>query len=170
MRRIGWPTRSIRSAPRIPGQSPCTITPTRCASSIVTASSSTSRWSTSSAPAAAECRATTTSGPTCTSRASKRWEDLTDDPESVSQLREVYRTIDEVDTMVGLFAEPVPKGFGFSDTGVPDLHSNGVAPAAERPLPDRGLRPEIYSPFGMDWIEQNSMTSASFAIVPSWRA
>ena len=89
----------------------------------------------------------------------KRWEDLTDDPESVSQLREVYRTIDEVDTMVGLFAEPVPKGFGFSDTAFRIF----ILMASRRLQSDRFLtvdfRPEIYSPFGMDWIEQNSMTS-----------
>src|SRR6266481_4169706 len=89
----------------------------------------------------------------------KRWEDLTDDPESVSQLRDVYRTIDEVDTMVGLFAEPVPKGFGFSDTAFRIF----ILMASRRLQSDRFLtvdfRPEIYSPFGMDWIEQNSMTS-----------
>ena len=89
----------------------------------------------------------------------KRWEDLTDDPESVRQLREVYRTIDEVDTMVGLFAEPVPKGFGFSDTAFRIF----ILMASRRLQSDRFLtvdfRPEIYSPFGMDWIEQNGMTS-----------
>jgi hypothetical protein len=89
----------------------------------------------------------------------KRWEDLTDDPKSVSQLREVYRTIDEVDTMVGLFAEPVPMGFGFSDTAFRIF----ILMASRRLQSDRFLtvdfRPEIYSPFGMDWIEQNSMTS-----------
>jgi hypothetical protein len=88
-----------------------------------------------------------------------RWEDLTDDPESVSQLREVYRTIDEVDTMVGLFAEPVPKGFGFSDTAFRIF----ILMASRRLQSDRFLtvdfRPEIYSPFGMDWIEQNGLTS-----------
>ena len=30
--------------------------------------------------------------------------------------QEIYRDIDEVDTVVGLFAEPPPTGFGFSDT------------------------------------------------------
>jgi hypothetical protein len=89
----------------------------------------------------------------------KRWEDLSDDPASVSQLREVYRTIDEVDTMVGLFAEPVPKGFGFSDTAFRIF----ILMASRRLQSDRFLtvdfRPEIYSPFGMDWIEQNGLTS-----------
>jgi Animal haem peroxidase len=88
-----------------------------------------------------------------------RWEDLSDDPESVRHLRDVYGTIDKVDTMVGLFAEPVPKGFGFSDTAFRIF----ILMASRRLQSDRFLtvdfRPEIYSPFGMDWIEQNGLTS-----------
>jgi len=89
----------------------------------------------------------------------KRWEDLNEDPETVRQLRDVYRTIDEVDTMVGLFAEPVPAGFGFSDTAFRIF----ILMASRRLQSDRFLtvdfRPEIYSHFGMDWIEKNNMTS-----------
>ena len=89
----------------------------------------------------------------------KRWEDLCDDPESVRKLRDVYGSIDVIDTMTGLFAEPVPSGFGFSDTAFRIF----ILMASRRLQSDRFLtvdfRPEIYSPFGMDWIEQNSMTS-----------
>jgi hypothetical protein len=89
----------------------------------------------------------------------KRWEDLTPDPESVRRLREVYRSIDEVDTMVGLFAEAPPDGFGFSDTAFRIF----ILMASRRLQSDRFLtvdfRPEIYSPLGMDWIANNGMTS-----------
>jgi hypothetical protein len=89
----------------------------------------------------------------------KRWEDLNEDPETVRKLRDVYRNIDEVDTMVGLFAEPVPAGFGFSDTAFRIF----ILMASRRLQSDRFLtvdfRPEIYSHFGMDWIEKNNMTS-----------
>ena len=88
-----------------------------------------------------------------------RWEDLSDDPEAVRKLRDVYRSIDEVDTMVGLFAEPVPAGFGFSDTAFRVF----ILMASRRLQSDRFLtvdfRPEIYSPLGIDWVQQNSMTS-----------
>ena len=88
-----------------------------------------------------------------------RWEDLTANPESVQRLREVYRSIDDVDTMVGLFAETPPPGFGFSDTAFRIF----ILMASRRLQSDRFLtvdfRPEIYSPFGMDWIERNGMTS-----------
>lgn len=89
----------------------------------------------------------------------RRWEDLATDPESVRKLRDVYKTIDEVDTMVGLFAEPVPDGFGFSDTAFRIF----ILMASRRLQSDRFLtvdfRPEIYSPFGMDWIQNSTFTS-----------
>ena len=44
------------------------------------------------------------------------FEELTDDPERAEELREVYGDIEQVDLMVGLYAEPLPQGFGFSDT------------------------------------------------------
>ena len=87
------------------------------------------------------------------------WEDLCANPESVRRLREVYRSIDEVDTMVGLFAETPPPGFGFSDTAFRIF----ILMASRRLQSDRFLtvdfRPEIYSSFGMDWIANNGMTS-----------
>jgi hypothetical protein len=74
-------------------------------------------------------------------------------------MREIYRSIDEVDTMIGLFAETPPEGFGFSDTAFRVF----ILMASRRLQSDRFLtsdfRPEIYSPFGMDWIEKNNMTS-----------
>ena len=89
----------------------------------------------------------------------RRWDELSDDPETVRRLREVYRSIDEVDTMVGLFAETPPQGFGFSDTAFRIF----ILMASRRLQSDRFLtvdfRPEIYSPFGMDWIANNGMTS-----------
>jgi hypothetical protein len=87
------------------------------------------------------------------------WDDLCADPESVPILCDVYRSIDEVDTMVGLFAETPPDGFGFSDTAFRIF----ILMASRRLQSDRFLtvdfRPEIYSPFGMDWIAQNGLSS-----------
>jgi hypothetical protein len=88
-----------------------------------------------------------------------RWEDLCADRDSVRRMRDVYRSIDEVDTMVGLFAETPPAGFGFSDTAFRIF----ILMASRRLQSDRFLtvdfRPEVYSPFGMDWIANNGMTS-----------
>jgi Animal haem peroxidase/Catalase len=89
----------------------------------------------------------------------QRWEELSDDPETVREIRELYGSIDMVDTMVGLHAEPPPEGFGFSDTAFRVF----ILMASRRLQSDRFLtvdyRPEIYSPLGLDWIEKNGMTS-----------
>jgi Animal haem peroxidase/Catalase len=89
----------------------------------------------------------------------KHWEELCDNRESVRRLKELYRSVDDVDTMVGLFAETPPPGFGFSDTAFRIF----ILMASRRLQSDRFLtvdfRPEIYSPFGMDWIANNGMTS-----------
>ncbi|GAA2647177.1 peroxidase family protein [Paractinoplanes durhamensis] len=89
----------------------------------------------------------------------ERFEDLSQDPETVRRLRAVYRDVDEVDTMVGLFAETPPAGFGFSDTAFRVF----ILMASRRLQSDRFLtadyRPEIYTQFGLDWIAETSMTA-----------
>jgi hypothetical protein len=89
----------------------------------------------------------------------KDWEEISDNKETVRRLREVYRSVDEVDTMVGLFGETPPEGFGFSDTAFRIF----ILMASRRLQSDRFLtadfRPEIYTPFGMDWVANNGMTS-----------
>jgi hypothetical protein len=90
----------------------------------------------------------------------RQWEELTDDPEDVRLLKQLYgNDIDAVDTMVGLFAETPPVGFGFSDTAFRVF----ILMASRRLQSDRFLtvdyRREVYSPLGLDWIDRNRMTS-----------
>ena len=89
----------------------------------------------------------------------RHWEDITPDPEDVRKLREIYGTLDKVDTMVGLFSEAPPPGFGFSETAFRIF----ILMATRRIQSDRFLtvdyRPEIYSKEGIEWIRENSMTS-----------
>jgi hypothetical protein len=89
----------------------------------------------------------------------RRFEDLTSDPETVARLKRVYRSVDEIDTMVGLFAENPPEGFGFSETAFRIF----LAMASRRLQSDRFLtvdfRPEVYTPLGLDWIARNGMKS-----------
>ncbi len=124
-----------------------------------TARSSISRWSTSCATAGAACRASTTSAPRCTGRGSGTGSSSRtttghrpQDPRSLPIDR-------QVDTMVGLHAEPPPEGFGFSDTAFRVF----ILMASRRLQSDRFLtvdyRPEVYSPLGLDWIDKNGMTS-----------
>jgi hypothetical protein len=88
----------------------------------------------------------------------QRFEDLTDDPELAEEIRDVYDgDIDGVDLQVGLLAEPLPPGFGFSDTAFRIF----ILMASRRLKSDRfftnDYSPDVYTPEGIDWVEKNTM-------------
>ena len=87
------------------------------------------------------------------------FEELSTEPRTLEALRELYRSVDDIDTVVGLLGEAPPEGFGFSDTAFRIF----ILMASRRLQSDRFLtvdfRPEIYSPVGMDWVARNTMTS-----------
>ena len=84
---------------------------------------------------------------------------MTDNPEWAEQLRRVYGDVERVDLMVGMYAEPKPAGFGFSDTAFRVF----ILMASRRLKSDRfftrDYRPEVYTQAGIDWVEKNSMRS-----------
>ena len=87
------------------------------------------------------------------------FDELTDNAEWARQMREVYDDrIDRLDLMIGMFAEPKPEGFGFSDTAFRIF----ILMASRRLKSDRFLTvdytPEVYSPEGLEWINATSMT------------
>ena len=99
-----------------------------------------------------------------------RWEELCADPRSrCAGCARSTASIDEVDTMVGLFAETPPAGFGFSDTAFRIF----ILMASRRLQSDRFLtvdfRPEIYSPLGMDWVAQQRHDERHPAPLPGAR-
>jgi hypothetical protein len=69
--------------------------------------------------------------------------------------------------MVGLMAEPLPEGMGFSDTAFRIF----LLMASRRLKSDRFLsqdyRPEIYTKEGIDWVEENSMKDVISRHFPS---
>lgn len=87
------------------------------------------------------------------------FEDLTDNPEWAEELRRVYGDVERVDLMIGLYAEPFPKGFGFSDTAFRVF----ILMASRRLKSDRfftrDYTPEVYTRAGLDWINDNSMVT-----------
>jgi Animal haem peroxidase len=88
------------------------------------------------------------------------FEELTDNPQWAEEIRRVYSNdIDKVDLVVGLFAEPLPPGFGFSDTAFRIF----VLMASRRLKSDRfftvDYRPAVYTQTGLNWIANNSMLS-----------
>lgn len=75
-----------------------------------------------------------------------------------AELREVYDgRLDRVDTMVGMYAEPRPRGFAFSDTAFRVF----VLMASRRLKSDRfftvDYRPEVYTPEGLEWVDRTGM-------------
>jgi hypothetical protein len=90
-------------------------------------------------------------------KAFKTFEAMADTPEHAEDLRRVYSDPEEVDTMVGMYAERKPKGFGFSDTAFRIF----ILMASRRLEADRfftrDYRPEVYTQEGIDWVENNSM-------------
>jgi hypothetical protein len=86
------------------------------------------------------------------------FEELTDDPRWAEELRRVYGDVERVDLMVGLYAEPLPRGFGFSDTAFRVF----ILMASRRLKSDRfftrDYNAETYTQTGLDWIDDTSMS------------
>jgi hypothetical protein len=90
----------------------------------------------------------------------RTFEELTDNPVWAEELRRVYNNdIDLVDLMIGLYAEPRPEGFGFSDTAFRIF----ILMASRRLNSDRfftkDYTPEVYTQLGLDWIDDNDMST-----------
>ncbi|PTN11732.1 peroxidase family protein [Nitrosomonas aestuarii] len=86
------------------------------------------------------------------------FEEITSNSQWAQELRVIYdNDINQVDLMVGLYAEDLPEGFGFSDTAFRVF----ILMASRRLKSDRfftdDYRAEIYTQEGLDWIENNSM-------------
>ena len=79
-------------------------------------------------------------------------------PAWAKEMREVYNNdLEAVDLMVGMFAEDLPKGFGFSDTAFRVF----ILMASRRVKSDRffttDYRAEVYTQFGLDFIDRITM-------------
>ncbi len=99
----------------------------------------------------------------------RRFEDFSDDPQVVADLRRIYGNPEAVDLMVGLYAEKPPPGFAFSDTAFRVF----VLMASRRLKSDRfytyDYRPDVYTREGLRWIEDNTMSSVILRHYPSLR-
>jgi hypothetical protein len=90
----------------------------------------------------------------------KSFDEVTDNPDWRKQIREVYgNDLEKVDLMTGLFAEPLPEGFGFSETAFRIF----ILMASRRLKSDRFFtndwNVQTYTEFGLDYIRQNTMLS-----------
>ncbi|MDP9420012.1 MAG: hypothetical protein M3P53_07690, partial [Actinomycetota bacterium] len=88
----------------------------------------------------------------------RSFEEITSNPAWAEEMRHVYGgDIEAVDLMIGLFAEDLPQGFGFSDTAFRVF----VLMASRRLKSDRFFTthydPRHYTSSGLRWIDDNSM-------------
>jgi Animal haem peroxidase len=87
----------------------------------------------------------------------KSFEELTRDRAIAAELAEVYGDVDRLDLMIGLYAEPLPRGFGFSETAFRVF----LLMASRRLKSDRffttDYTPDVYTQTGLDWIDNTTM-------------
>jgi hypothetical protein len=78
-------------------------------------------------------------------------------PAHADELRRLYGDVERLDLMIGLYSEPMPKGFGFSDTAFRVF----ILMASRRIKSDRFLTrdygPKLYTREGIEWIDSTSM-------------
>jgi hypothetical protein len=91
------------------------------------------------------------------------------DAATAEALRRVYGDVELVDLMIGLYAEPLPDGFGFSETAFRIF----VLMASRRLKSDRAFTdewtPEVYTREGMRWIERRTMADVIADHLPTLR-
>lgn len=105
-------------------------------------------------------------------RAPKTFESLTGgNKELAMELSELYNgDIEKVDLLVGCLCEPLPKGFGFSDTAFRIF----ILMASRRLKSDRFLssdfKAETYTKPGMSWVQNTNMKDVLIRHFPDLRA
>ena len=102
-------------------------------------------------------------------RVPKSFADLTSNPEWQRELAAIYKSVEQVDLLVGLHCETAPPGFGFSDTAFRIF----ILMASRRLKSDRfftaDFTPKVYTPAGFAWIQDNNMRSVLERHVPHMR-
>ena len=96
------------------------------------------------------------------------FDELTDNPTWNEEIKRVYGgDLEKVDLLVGLMGEPLPEGFGFSDTAFRVF----ILMASRRLKSDRFLSkdytPEMYTQPGIEWVEETSMLDVLRRHVPA---
>jgi hypothetical protein len=98
----------------------------------------------------------------------KRFEDLTDRPEWVQELRRVYNDdVEQLDLMIGMYAENPPRGFAFSDTAFRIF----ILMASRRLNSDRFLTTDynerVYTRVGIEWVNDTDMSTVLLRHYPA---
>jgi hypothetical protein len=99
----------------------------------------------------------------------RSFEDLAGDKATAAKLSRVYGDIERVDTIVGMFAERKPEGFGFSDTAFRIF----ILMASRRLNSDRyftaDFSSEMYTQVGMNWVQKTTLIDILLRHYPDLR-
>jgi len=98
----------------------------------------------------------------------KSFDELTENPQWREQIKRVYNNdLEKVDLMTGLYAEPLPEGFGFSDTAFRIF----ILMASRRLKSDRFFTDDfgkpLYTEFGLDYLRKTTMLTVLKRHVPA---
>jgi len=97
----------------------------------------------------------------------KTFQELTDNETWQKELEKIYGDVERVDLLTGSLAETNPPGFAISDTAFRIF----ILMAGRRLKSDRFLTDdytdEVYTPIGIDWVEQNGMREVLLRHAPS---
>lgn len=97
----------------------------------------------------------------------KTFQELTDNETWQKELEKIYGDVERVDLLTGTLAETNPPGFAISDTAFRIF----ILMAGRRLKSDRFLTDdytdEVYTPIGIDWVEQNGMREVLLRHAPS---
>ena len=101
----------------------------------------------------------------------KSFEELTDDYDALSALKQVYSSIEDVDLLIGNLAEVHrPTGFGFGET----LFEVFILNASRRLQADRFFtefyREEVYTAEGLAWVDDATLKQVLLRHHPALRA
>lgn len=88
------------------------------------------------------------------------FEDMTDDPQQIAALKQVYDSVEDIDLLIGNLAEQHrPTGFGFGET----LFEVFILNASRRLQADRfftdDYNEEVYTAEGLQWIDDATLKS-----------
>jgi hypothetical protein len=97
----------------------------------------------------------------------KSFQELTENETWQKELEKIYGNVERVDLLTGTLAETKPPGFAISDTAFRIF----IVMAGRRIKSDRFLtsdyNPDVYTPLGIDWVEQNGMREVLLRHAPS---
>jgi hypothetical protein len=97
----------------------------------------------------------------------KSFAELTDNEDWQRELEAIYGDVERVDLLTGTLAETKPPGFAISDTSFRIF----IVMAGRRIKSDRFLTddytPEVYTPAGIAWVENNGMREVLLRHAPS---